>query len=160
MSRFKVACLVFLGFMVLMGSEAIAESGCVPVSIQSEAASTDPVNVFALYKGTMAAIMEGLPAVAGATTIAPREIKMGDDGSIHMISTLTVFLPDGSTLKQNDDAVLDPTETPLVYRVNSRLNIVEGTGVFTNTVGKFNGHGVFNLATGHIEVIADGKLCW
>jgi hypothetical protein len=151
---------MFLGFMVLMGQEARAESGCVQVSIQSEATSIDPANVFSMYQGTMVASMEGQPPVPGATTIVPREIKVGDDGTIHMSSTLTAFLPDGSTLKQTDDAVLDPTETPLVFRVNSRLNIVEGTGVFTNTVGKFIGHGIFNLATGHVEVVADGKLCW
>jgi len=113
-----------------------------------------------MYKGTMVASMEGQPPVVGVTAIVPREIKVGDDGTIHMSSTLTLFMPDGSTLKQTDDAILDPTEMPLVYRVNSRLNIVEGTGFFTNTVGKFIGHGIFNLATGHVEAIADGKLCW
>ena len=160
MSRFKVVCLVVLGFMVLVGQEARAESGCIPVSIQSEATSIDPTNVFAMYNGTMVASMEGMPPMPGATTIVPREIRVGDDGTIHLSSTLTAFLPDGSTLKQIDDAVLDPTETPLLYRVNSRVNIVEGTGVFTNTVGKFIGHGFFNLATGHVEAAVDGKICW
>ncbi len=85
---------------------------------------------------------------------------MGEDGTLHMTNAMTIVMPDGSVLKLTDNAVLSPTETPLVYRINARLDNFQGTGFFTNAFGMLIGHGTLYLATGHIEGTPDGKICW
>ncbi len=77
-----------------------------------------------------------------------------------MINWITIVMPDGSALKMADNAVLVPTGTLLIYRINTRLDNFEGTGIFTNAFGMLIGHGILNLATAHIEGIPAGKICW
>ncbi len=160
MSRSKVAVLVFLGLLVLVSPQARADSGCIQMSAQGQATSIDPTNPFDTYKGSWVVTFDGQPPVEATLTIVIENIKVGDDGTIHMVNALTIVMPDGSSLKMADNAVLVPTETPLIYRFNTRLNNFEGTGFFTNAFGMLIAHGTLNLATAHIEGTPDGKICW
>ena len=64
-----------------------------------------------------------------------------DDGVLHGISTHTFFFGNGNTFTTEDRVVADPTSTPGLYRLNEKLRVVSGTGIFQDAVGNLTVHG-------------------
>jgi hypothetical protein len=125
MSRFKVMFLAVLGLLLLSVPQVWADSGCVHLDAQVQVASTDPTNPAANIQGTALISLANQPPVEAAITVVPGNIKVGDDGTIHMINAMTVVMSDGSVLKMDDNTVLSPTTTPFVYHVSARLTIFQ-----------------------------------
>ena len=67
---------------------------------------------------------------------------------------------DGSTLHTQDDGLLVlERNNPGWGRANSRLHIVEGTGVFAGATGLLHTHGELNLFTLDGAIDFKGQLC-
>lgn len=85
--------------------------------------------------------------------------KTGDDGTLHVETSHHFSFADGSSFTTLDKAVLSPTATPGVYDLNSRLEIVQGTGNFETACGRLSGHGTLNFITGEAQWWATGRIC-
>ncbi len=158
MSRFRVLCFVVLGLMVFTGSQAWADSNCIHLSAQGQATPINPANPFDVHKGTIVLSVDGQPPVQAELTVVPQNIRPGEDGTMHVTNAVTITLPDGSTLNMADHVVLSPTEVPMVYRLNSRLDNFNGTGMFENAFGRLIAHGTKTFTS--IDATVFGKICW
>lgn len=64
------------------------------------------------------------------------------------------------TFRTENKVVCAPAGTdPNVCRVNDVMQIVSGTGVFSNAEGSFRAHGVFDLNNFTIQVRQTGRVC-
>lgn len=160
MSRIKMLLSVIAGITMLFGAQAWAASTCHDVHVESTISAVDPVLIFGKYAGTAVVSMDGQTVIPAAVSLTPVELKVGDDGSVHSTNWLTFDLGSMGTLNILDNAVMSPTENPYVYRMNTRLDNLSGTGMFTGVIGKFSDHGEFSLMTATLSAVADGKICW
>jgi hypothetical protein len=159
MSKFKLFLSV-VSVMMLCSGQALATSGCHDVHLDASDTAVDPMLLFGRYAGTAQVSLDGQPALPAAVSFIPAEIKIGDDGTVHLTNVLNFDLGPMGTLSVQDNAVLSPTENPYIYTMNSRLDNLVGTGMFTGAFGKFSDHGQFNLATATVSASADGRICW
>ncbi|TVP54009.1 MAG: hypothetical protein EA351_14090 [Gemmatimonadales bacterium] len=68
------------------------------------------------------------------------------------------YVIDGSSLDTEDRGVLSPAEPP-VYRFNNRLEVVGGTGAFSEAGGMIRSHGTVDLVGGSIQLAYHGRVC-
>ncbi len=159
MFRFKMLVPAIAGIM-MFAAHSWAASVCHDVHVEATNSAVDPMLIFGKYAGSALISLDGQPAIPAAISLVPVELKIGDDGSVHPTGMLTFDLGPMGTLTVQDNAVLTPTENPYVYRMNSRLDNLSGTGMFTGVIGKFSDHGEFALATATVFAQADGRICW
>lgn len=160
MLRVKMMLSVIAGITMLFGAEVWAASTCHDVHVETNASALDPMLIFGKYAGTAYISMDGQTPIPAAVSFAPFEVKVGDDGSVHPTSQLTFDLGLMGALTFLDNAVMSPTENPYVYTMNTRLDIVSGTGMFMDVFGKFSAHGQYSLMTAGLSAVADGRICW
>jgi hypothetical protein len=70
-----------------------------------------------------------------------------------------VFTVGTSTFTTLDRAILTPTNTPSVLRLNSHLDVSGGTGDLANADGTFAAHGFIDFSDGSVVWEIRGSLC-
>jgi hypothetical protein len=68
------------------------------------------------------------------------------------------YVIDGSALDTEDQGVLSPMDPP-TYWFNNRLEVVGGTGAFSDAGGMIRSHGTVDLAGGAIQLAYQGRIC-
>jgi len=85
------------------------------------------------------------------------ELKPRGNGAIS-VSMRHRYVIDGSALDTEDRGVLSPMDPP-VYWFNNRLEVVGGTGIFSDASGMIRSHGTVNMGSGAIELAYHGRIC-
>ncbi len=152
--------IAVFSMMMLFAGSSLAASNCHKVHVEATTTAVDPILIFGKYAGSAMVSMDGQPPMPAVVSLVPEMIKIEDDGTIHLTNKLTFDLGPMGSLTVKDNAVITPTENPYVYTMSSKLNNLEGTGMFNGVVGKFADHGQFSFATATISAQADGKICW
>jgi hypothetical protein len=164
MSKSQIFCLVFTGVLMFASPVSWAASGCFDYS-STIALSGDPQNPYGLYFGEKNASIGNQSFEHVPTTLIIGTPKLGDDGTLHAVDTVVVDFGDLGTLILTEHAVVSPTDTPYVYRVNSRFDICvsEGhkcTGYFENAFGRLSFHGYVDFSTASVSGSDKGSICW
>jgi hypothetical protein len=76
-----------------------------------------------------------------------------DDGTLHAVTSHEIVLTGGATFTTIDRAVLSPSDTPGLYRLNSDLEIESGAS------GTLKLHGDIHLIEGWAEARVHGRIC-
>jgi hypothetical protein len=95
--------------------------------------------------------------LVGTATSTVLEISPSGNGTLHY-RLVHVFVTADGELSTQDEAVLTPIG-PGLYRVNDRLEIVGGTGIYLNATGMLHTHGIANLNEGTLILSYNGRLC-
>jgi hypothetical protein len=95
--------------------------------------------------------------LAGTATSTVLDISPSGDGTLHYRLAHVFVTADGELYTQ-DEAVLTPIG-PGLYRVNDRLEVVGGTGIYTNATGLLHTHGIANVNEGTLILRYDGRVC-
>jgi hypothetical protein len=101
--------------------------------------------------------------IAGPVTAAISQIiPTGDpNGALHVLMEhhYTNVSPYGR-VDTSDHAVLAPSDKSHgVYRMNNRLTIVGGDGIYSGATGELRTHGTVDFGTGAIDLTLHGRLC-
>lgn len=136
---------------------ALAGAMCLPSALNSAWAEpgNDPVagsgsSLFVppnIFKGTMNLTIGG-EAFEPSFEAALLGQIVSDEGVLHGTASHTIDFGDGNTLTTDDDAVLEPTETPGLFTLNERMTVVSGTGDFADASGQLHAHGMIHLYEG------------
>ncbi|MFQ5806227.1 MAG: hypothetical protein ACE5I3_07250 [Phycisphaerae bacterium] len=147
-------------------TSALEKAGCDPVSGHGDTAQENPGDPTSPFVGTATVRIRGdtFEDVA-VTTILLGPPKEGDDGTLiaQTSHTFTVDDPEGSlqgSFTTTDKAVLEPTDTPGLFRLNSNMKITSGTGDFENAGGRLHGHGEIDLGMGEASFDINGVICF
>jgi hypothetical protein len=164
MSRTQVFCLAFLGVMLFASPMSWAESGCLDYS-STITLSGDPQNPYGSYSGEKTVSIGNQSFEHVPTTLIIGTPKPGDDGTLHAVDIVIVAFGDLGTLILTEHAVVSPTDTPYVYRVNSRFDIcvseeLKCTGYFEHAFGRLSFHGSVDFSTASVTGSDKGKICW
>jgi hypothetical protein len=76
-----------------------------------------------------------------------------EDGTLHAVTTHTIVLTSGAAFTTLDHAVLSPSDTAGLYRLNSVLDIQSGAS------GKLTLHGDIHLLEGWAVADVHGRVC-
>jgi|GEM_PF-3653961 len=84
---------------------------------------------------------------------------VSDDGTIHLVVQQHAAFNDEDSMTWIANQVLAPTEIPGELRVNERISLITGTGLYQEAIGKGTGHGdlSFNQLTASLR--SKAKLC-
>lgn len=164
MSRSRNFFLLLFGAMLLVCPMSWAETGCLDYS-STITLSGDPQNPYGLYFGEKNVSIGDQSFEHVPTTLIIGALKPGDDGTLHAVDTVIVAFGDLGTLVLTERAVASTTDTPYVYRVNSRFDVCvsedhECTGYFENAFGRFSFHGYIDFSTVSIFGSDKGRICW
>lgn len=172
MNRLRVApltaCLLLLALTAHAPAQAGKKSGCAKVKGTAEGTASGPATFVVTFTGTTGG--EPVTAVSTATLI---EQTQGGDGAIRATTSHVFEFNDGSGTIDGqcgagencfttlDRAVLTPTETPGLFRLNSHLAIVSGSGAYQDACGKLVAHGFINFAAAvpTVEWKLNGRVC-
>jgi Protein of unknown function (DUF4242) len=111
--------------------------------------------------GTATGVISG--DITGAVTAAISQITPPGDpnGALHVLMEhhYTNASPYGR-VDTSDHAVLAPSvKSDGVYRMNNRLTIVGGDGIYSGATGELRTHGTVDFGTGEIDLTLHGRLC-
>ncbi len=168
MYRFAYLMLSFvlLG-LVIFTPETQAESDCDPVSGEAQGQATGP----ATFVTTVNLVVGGQPLTAMCTATLLEQRQAGD-GAI-LVTTSHVFEVTGSSdgdgqcaagencFTTLDRAILSPTDTLGLFRLNSHLEIISGNGAYADACGRLVSHGFVNFGVPipTVEWRTKGKIC-
>lgn len=159
MRKFTIVIAV-VSVMMFFGAQSWASPNCHDVHVTATNTAVDPMLALGKYAGTALVSIDGQPAIPANASLIPLEFKFGDDGTVHLTTSLTFDFGAMGALTVQDNAVLSPTENPYLYTMNSRLDNLTGTGMFTGAIGRFTDHGQYSFATLTVTAEADGRVCW
>jgi Protein of unknown function (DUF4242) len=94
-------------------------------------------------------------------TIGPITPSGDGHGTLHLLMEhhYTNASPFGR-LDTSDHAVLAPIDkSDGVYRMNNRLTIVGGAGIYSGATGELSTHGTVDFGTGAIDLTLKGRVC-
>jgi hypothetical protein len=111
------------------------------------------------FQGTAYVTSERQTTNAAVTTTLLGAPTPTADGTLLASTSHTFVFPDGSTFTTIDRAVLSPTDTPGLYRLNTDAAIDGGTGAYANACGDLSIHGTINLITGEVIWRFTGRVC-
>lgn len=167
------AVLVFtaLVFASACGRSPVAPSYRADVAIAPAATSSRPAaNCTNIAAHVTATLQPGGTAIGsitgditgGVTATISLITPSGDgNGSLHVLMEhhYTNALPFGR-LDTSDHAVLAPSDkSDDVFRMNNRLTIVGGDGIFADATGELATHGTVDFGTGAIDLTLKGRVC-
>ena len=112
-----------------------------------------------VFQGTAAVDSNGQTQNVSVTTYLLGPPTVIEDGTLHATTSHTFGFADGSSFTTLDRAVLSPTDTPGVYRLNTKATISGGTGIYANACGSLNIHGTINLFSGEVDWRFTGRVC-
>lgn len=144
-----------LSALLVCAPRAHAKSDCDNVKGTGNTFATGP----ATFQGTATFKIGGQTQNASVTTNLLGPPEVGDDGTLHARTSHSFVLEDGSSITTVDNAVLSPTSTPGLYRLNTRAAITEGTGAYEDACGRLSIHGTINLVTGEVAWRFTGRIC-
>jgi hypothetical protein len=110
------------------------------------------------FQGTAEVQVNGSTVTANVTTVLLGPPTLTEDGTLQAATSHTFVFPDGSSFVTLDRAVLSPTETPGVYRLNTRAAILGGTGIYADASGSLSIHGTINLISGEVDWRFEGRV--
>ncbi len=84
--------------------------------------------------------------------------RVTEDGTLHATTSHTFVFADG-TFTTLDSAVLSPTDTQGVYRLNTRATISGGTENYANACGSLSIHGTIDLVSREVVWRFTGRVC-
>lgn len=137
-----VAAVAVIAFTVVLTPAHAAARACAPVAGFGETAV-----------GKVPGVFEGL----GSISIAGEEFEValetvllgkpveGDDGTLHAVTSHTFVFNDEDSFTTLDRAILEPAGPPGLFRLNSSMIIMSGTGVFEDARGRLHAHGHVDL---------------
>ena len=150
---------------------------CLTIPAPATAAKSDCDRVRGSAQGTAISQNMFLVAFTGSfsatSTATLLEQTQGGDGAIRATTSHVFEINDGSTNGDGqcaagencfttlDRAVLTPTDTPGLFRLNSHMAIVGGSGTYEDACGKLVAHGFINFAAGPptVEWRLSGRVC-
>ena len=112
-----------------------------------------------VFQGTASVTVNGQTVNAAVTTVLLGPPTATADGTLLAATSHTFVFQDGSTFTTFDRAVLSPTDTPGLYRLNTDAAIDGGTGNYTNACGGLSVHGTINLVSGEVIWRFTGRVC-
>jgi hypothetical protein len=156
------ACLLLFG-LTLPAPVTAVKSDCARVGGSAQGTAISPNMFRVAFTGTFS-------ATATATLL---EQTQGGDGAIRATTSHVFEINDGSgdgdgvcEAGENcfvtiDRAVLTPTGTPGLFRLNSHMEVVGGEGLYADACGKLVAHGFINFAAGPptVEWGLSGRVC-
>jgi hypothetical protein len=146
--------------VMMIAGECWAGPICHDVHVEATDSAVNPMLPFGNWAGTAMVTVDGGSPIPATVSLIPANIRITDDGTVHMTNTLTFDVGPLGSLTVQDNAVLSPTATPYLYRMNSRLDNAMGSGEFSGAIGRFTDHGELNFATMSLIATADGRICW
>jgi hypothetical protein len=141
-----------------------AAGGASATSSQSSAACSniDATVAATLSGGTASGTISG--DVNGPVSAAIQQVDpSGNDGAgaLHVLMEhhYTNLSPLGR-IDTSDHAVLAPIDRDAgLYRMNNRLTVVGGAGIYDDATGYLHTHGTVDFATGQINLSLNGRVC-
>lgn len=152
---FTYSILLVLCGLVFSPVRTLAGSPCDKVSGTGNTTAVGP----AAFQGTASVKIDGQVLNASVTTVLLGQPQQTEDGTLQAATSHTFAFSDGSSFTTLDSAILSPTDTPGVYRLNTRAAISGGTGAYANACGSFSIHGTINLITGVVDWRFTGRVC-
>jgi hypothetical protein len=156
MNRSKLTLLVLTAAVLVLGLAPF------PVAA-ADRSQADCINVAGEFIGVLTATgAAGVTTgdLAGSATSTVVEITtsgVSGDGTLHY-RLVHVFVTAYGELHTEDEAVLTPIGAGLL-RVNDRLEVVGGTGIYENATGLLHTHGIADLNAGTLILRYEGRVC-
>jgi hypothetical protein len=157
MKRNMMSALLVSAFLTGLLSNAAFSYGsnCERVKGTGHTFATGP----RVFQGTASVAGDGQTVNVAVTTTLLGQPTATEDGTLLAATSHTFVFPDGSTFTTIDRAVLSPTDTPGLYRINTDASIDRGTGDYANACGKLSIHGTIDLFGGEVVWRYTGQLC-
>jgi hypothetical protein len=131
-----------------LSTPALADEGCVIVNGSGSVVFDPTVGGFV---GPVDLDGDGAPDATSTAFVL--SLEPSDDGTLHAVTTHRIVMMDGTSITTLDRAVLSPTDTAGLYRLNSDLTIVTGGS------GKLRLHGDIHLIEGWAIADVHGRIC-
>ena len=112
-----------------------------------------------VFQGSAVVAANGQTINAAVTTVLLGPPTATPDGTLLAVTSHNFVFPDGSTFTTIDRAVLSPTDTPGLYRLNTDAAIDGGTGTYAKACGSLSVHGSINLISGEVIWRFSGRIC-
>ena len=145
-------------------AQASVEGGSTTSALRSAECSNVNATVVATLSaagtasGTIAGDLNG-PVIAAINEVS--QSGNSDTGVLHvrMEHHYTNLSPSG-TIDTSDYAVVAPIDRGAgLYRMNNRLTVVGGDGIYTGATGYLHTHGTLDFGTGAINLSLTGRVC-
>jgi hypothetical protein len=156
--------LVMAGFVMFLAlifaAQTWAGENCEKITIVATMHAVTP-NPMGQYVGT-AVLTVGDSSCHSDVVVNPQGMpKFSEDGTMHLEMRSQLFCPElASMLECYDQAVLVPDSAdPSHFRINNRVSIIDGTGVFSEAYGRLIAHGEASMSEGIMSVVAEGRVC-
>ena len=146
--------LILLSLATLIAG-AQTRTGCDKVRGTGNTFATGP----ATFQGTATVNIGGQEYTATVTTNLLGPPKVTDDGTLLAHTSHTFVFSDGSTFTTFDNTVLSPTDAPGVYDLNTRAEIIQGTGGYGGVSGSLSIHGTISFVSGEVVWRFTGQIC-
>ena len=149
--------LIVLSLLTLLTlvAGANARTGCDKVRGAGNTFATGPTT----FQGSATVNLGDEEYIVAVTTNLLGPPRVTEDGTL-LANTSHAFVFDGgSSLTTFDNAVLSPTGTQGVYNLNTRAEIIQGTGDYDVASGFLSIHGTINFLSGEVVWRFTGQLC-
>ena len=149
------------------GPVAAAQTSVVAASSVSARRSAECSNINATVVATLSAgtatgtITGDLNGPVSAAIDEVNQSGNSDVGALHVLMEhhYTTLSPSGR-IDTSDHAVLAPIDRGAgLYRMNNRLTVVGGDGIYTGATGYLHTHGTVDFGTGAINLSLNGRVC-
>ena len=139
-----VAAVAVMAFTVVLTPAHAVAPACAPVAGFGETAVVDP-KCGGVFVGMGTISIAGEPFDVALETVLLGEPVEGDDGTLHAVTSHTFTFDGGDSFTTIDKAVLVSAGAPGLFKLNSTMEIVSGTGVFEDARGRLHAHGHVDL---------------
>jgi hypothetical protein len=149
MSRPFALLVLISGILLMLGMPAaIAAKDCAVVNGSASVVFDPTVGGFV---GPVDLDGDGAPDATSTATVLT--IVPSEDGTLHAVTSHVVVLNSGAMFTTLDRAILSPSDTPGLYRLNTDAPITSGAS------GKLKIHGNVHLIEGWAELDVHGRIC-
>lgn len=152
----QLLTLAIIIFIFQYSSKALADNSCMKAELAAEIQSIGPLipgpdptaRADLIYYFEDGSVRDGV-----ATIFLIEPPKFTEDGTIQLTLDVVHDLGSADIIVWRIIQKHSPTAIPGENTVNERLSMLSGTGIFTDTFGRGNGHGGsdFNNLTGFIS---------
>jgi len=137
-------------------ASALEQPRCNPVDGWGSTTDEDGDGVFV---GSGALVIRGAEFEVSITTVLLAGPFEGDDGTLHATTSHTFSFDEENSFITTDKAILEPTDIPGVFTLNSNMKITSGTGMFEWSSGRLHAHGEIDLINGVTSFDINGVIC-
>ena len=149
--------IVPLALLALLSSvlPVKAGAGCDRIQGNGQTFAVGP----ATFQGFATVQLDGQSYSAAVTTNLLGPPKVTEDGTLLAHTSHTFVFDNGSSFTTFDNAILSPTSTPGLYNLNTRAEIIQGTGDYDDASGALGIHGTINFLNGEVAWRFTGQVC-